>query len=514
MADMRSTSIEMHKHSNNNNGLLSSNALKVAQIETVIDPIDQDQQPPLAIDAMNFKQALFKTWSAGWPLSLSGLCTAGNSTIAHIIVVATGRKNYLPAIGLAYQWQLLTSSTAIATLFGTAIFAGNIIGRAKSDSTRAVALNGQVGGIVRSGLMLSMIMSMPVIAFHIFSASFFKAIGQDDSVANTAGDYLLGASWGIPAYFCFSMLRQFVLTAGYPKTVLIASVMDTALLGGISSLFVYGADGGMKGIGYAFSVANWTALLLFATYCVVSDRFKSYQLVNHQPCRDAIHNIKKVWCIGFPIGLQVASDLSLFTIIGAQAGRNSVTTLATNAVTDTFFLMMALTVIRFSHANAVLISREVGAKNIDAAKRLGYAGWFYGAIATVIVDICFIAGHTLLTDIVVRDKSTINQPLLQKLFLFNAMTALGDITSNMITGEARGYSYTITPSLINIFGRVLITLAIGYAFVESSENGIESFYIGRAIGFCLAAIGVCAVTAWKKHQVENNILIENNMLRE
>lgn len=456
---------------------------------------------------MNLKQAVCQTWSVGWPLSLSALCSTGNNAITQAIVVATGKQDYLAATGLIFQGQLITGPAVVASLLGVAIFSGKLIGSANSisDQDRIAHLHKKVGEVVQGGLILANTLSVPVICFNLFSEAIFKSVGQEDKVAKIASQYFIAACWGMPAYISFNMLQQFLLATNYPKTVLAASFINTVLLLGMGLLFVNVAELDIAGMGYAFSITNWLSFLLLGACCVFHPQFKQYTLLERRVFSDYCSRVKQLFCFGFPIGLQVAAALSTFFLIGIQAGKDSVKVLATNAVPDTFLSISDMVVIRFSQANSILISRKVGAKNAHDAKLLGQSGYCYSAIAITMILFLFIAGHEALTNLVVEDKSTIDNNLCTKLFFYNAISQIGGVASSMLAGEARGYYYSISPSMINIFGKVAVMLIIGYALESLFDNNVESFYIGRIIGSSIAALGILGITLWAKRQLQKEI---------
>ncbi len=296
---------------------------------------------------------------------------------------------------------------------------------------------------------------------------------------------------GISTLFAlgFNVLKQF--TDGICKPMI---SMTLLMIGNLLNIFgnwvlIYGKLGfpelGLTGAGISTLVSRVLILLVFVVYIFKSKKMNEYA----RAIKDALlsqDEMKAVFKMGYPVGIQMALESSTFTFAAVMAGWLGVIQLAAHQVVITisqlFFLMMQ----GLSFAVSILVSNSFGRKDFKSVREYARKGYFMilGISATLsILLYCFrYQAAGTFTDS--PEVSAMAVSLFFILFAYQFGDGLQICFANVLRGiqDVRPIMYAAFVSYY------LIAIPSAYILGFKAGLGIHGIWLGFPIGLTLAGI--------------------------
>ena len=296
---------------------------------------------------------------------------------------------------------------------------------------------------------------------------------------------------GISTVFAlgFNVLKQF--TDGICRPMI---SMTLLMLGNIFNIFgnwvlIYGKLGfpemGLMGAGVSTLVSRVLILIVFAAFIFKSKKMSEYA----RAIKEAVLSrgeMKGVFRMGYPVGIQMALESSTFTFAAVMAGWLGVIQLAAHQVVITisqlFFLMMQ----GLSFAVSILVSNAFGRKDLGAVREYARKGYFMtlGISATLSVLLyCFrnqAAG-------IFSDSPEVTSLAVSLFFLLFAYQ-FGDGLQLCFANVLRGIQ-DVKPIMYAAFvSYYIIAIPSAYLLGFKAGLGIHGIWLGFPIGLTLAGI--------------------------
>lgn len=296
---------------------------------------------------------------------------------------------------------------------------------------------------------------------------------------------------GISTLFAlgFNVLKQF--TDGICRPMI---SMTLLMIGNLLNIFgnwvlIYGKLGfpemGLTGAGISTLVSRVLILIVFAVYIFKSKKMNEYA----RAIKDAHLSrgeMKTVFKMGYPVGIQMALESSTFTFAAVMAGWLGVIQLAAHQVVITisqlFFLMMQ----GLSFAVSILVSNAFGRKDLGSVREYARKGYFMtlGISATLSVLLyCFrYQAAGIFTDS--PEVSAMAVSLFFLLFAYQFGDGLQLCFANVLRGiqDVRPIMYAAFVSYY------LIAIPSAYVLGFKTSLGIHGIWLGFPIGLTLAGI--------------------------
>lgn len=296
---------------------------------------------------------------------------------------------------------------------------------------------------------------------------------------------------GISTLFAlgFNVLKQF--TDGICRPMI---SMTLLMIGNLLNIFgnwvlIYGRLGfpemGLTGAGISTLVSRVLILIVFAVYIFKSKKMNEYA----RAIKEALLSrgeMKTVFKMGYPVGIQMALESSTFTFAAVMAGWLGVIQLAAHQVVITisqlFFLMMQ----GLSFAVSILVSNAFGRKDLGSVREYARKGYFMtlGISATLSVLLyCFryqAAG-------IFTDSPEVSAMAVSLFFLLFAYQ-FGDGLQLCFANVLRGIQ-DVKPIMYAAFvSYYLIAIPSAYVLGFKTSLGIHGIWLGFPIGLTLAGI--------------------------
>lgn len=296
---------------------------------------------------------------------------------------------------------------------------------------------------------------------------------------------------GISTLFAlgFNVLKQF--TDGICRPMI---SMTLLMIGNLLNIFgnwvlIYGKLGfpemGLTGAGISTLVSRALILLVFIVFIFKSKKMNEYA----RAIKEALLSrgeMKTVFKMGYPVGIQMALESSTFTFAAVMAGWLGVIQLAAHQVVITisqlFFLMMQ----GLSFAVSILVSNAFGRKDLGSVREYARKGYFMtlGISATLSVLLyCFrYQAAGIFTDS--PEVSTMAVSLFFLLFAYQFGDGLQLCFANVLRGiqDVRPIMYAAFVSYY------LIAIPSAYVLGFKTSLGIHGIWLGFPIGLTLAGI--------------------------
>ncbi len=296
---------------------------------------------------------------------------------------------------------------------------------------------------------------------------------------------------GISTLFAlgFNVLKQF--TDGICRPMI---SMTLLMIGNLLNIFgnwvlIYGKLGfpemGLTGAGISTLVSRALILLVFIVFIFKSKKMNEYARAIKEAflSRD---EMKTVFKMGYPVGIQMALESSTFTFAAVMAGWLGVIQLAAHQVVITisqlFFLMMQ----GLSFAVSILVSNAFGRKDLGSVREYARKGYFMtlGISATLSALLyCFryqAAG-------IFTDSPEVSAMWVSFVFLLLAYQ-FGDGLQLCFANVLRGIQ-DVKPIMYAAFvSYYLIAIPSAYVLGFKTSLGIHGIWLGFPIGLTLAGI--------------------------
>lgn len=296
---------------------------------------------------------------------------------------------------------------------------------------------------------------------------------------------------GISTLFAlgFNVLKQF--TDGICRPMI---SMTLLMIGNLLNIFgnwvlIYGKFGfpemGLTGAGISTLVSRALILLVFIVFIFKSKKMNEYA----RAIKEALLSrgeMKTVFKMGYPVGIQMALESSTFTFAAVMAGWLGVIQLAAHQVVITisqlFFLMMQ----GLSFAVSILVSNAFGRKDLGSVREYARKGYFMtlGISATLSVLLyCFrYQAAGIFTDS--PEVSAMAVSLFFLLFAYQFGDGLQLCFANVLRGiqDVRPIMYAAFVSYY------LIAIPSAYVLGFKTSLGIHGIWLGFPIGLTLAGI--------------------------
>lgn len=394
-----------------------------------------------------------------------------------------------------YSVTALAASTIAGTFFFLTFIVGSGFAQAVTPMVAAAAEEGddqKVRRATRMALWLSIIYGALMMIPFIWTESIMIAIGQDPEVAAQAQLYLhIVVFQMIPALLVMT-LKSFL--AALEKTAIILwSTIGTAIANGfVNYALIFGNWGapemGIQGAAIAslsMTVLNVVILLIYALW-----KTPQYRLLQNVMAPDG-EVMKKVFALGWPIGLTSLAEGGLFSASAVMIGWLGPLPLAAHGIAIQLASLTFMVHIGFSQAATVRAGRALGRHDEDGLRRGGkIAIWLSTVFAVLTMFVFFLIPEPLISAFIDPDEPAkaellqIGVALLACAGLFQVVDAL----QVMALGLLRGVQDTRVPMIMATFSYWGVGLPVSYVLAFPLGLDGVGLWLGLVVGLALAAV--------------------------
>ena len=405
----------------------------------------------------------------GMGLNVTDTIMAGQLSAAALAGVAVGNALSLPVLMFG-----------IGTLVAINPVVSHHLGAKRFD---------EIGKSARQMLWLVALIAIPSFFLVRWLPLLMPVVGVDPEIIPLATDYMLAASWGIPAYFLFSGFRYFSEGLAYTRPAMLVALGMLVVNIPADYILMHGAFGlpqlGAEGTGYATSLVQWSGGLAMIMFTA---KFKTYRRFNifartKGPDWGRIAELLK---IGIPNAMSTTMEVLLFAAVSVLMGTLSVQASAAHQVA----INIAATVFMIPLGLSLAISQRVGVSMgkglLQEARFRGFTGTAVcTGVTSITAAVLFIFPEAIVS-VYTHDVEVIN--LAVSLVFFAAVFQLSDGLQVGAFGALRGLKDTRMPMIFNLISYWFIGFSVGYYLSFNAGYGPQGLWIGLIAGLSTAAV--------------------------
>ena len=243
---------------------------------------------------------------------------------------------------------------------------------------------------VRMVIWMIFLMTPAIIFILTFTEEILLFFGQDATVSEKAGKYVLTLAIGLPFAMATMALRNFLAALEKTLIPLVLVAIGTAANGILNYAFIFGNFGmprlELVGAGIASSLAYIFGFCLFVLYIRLDKRANSFQVFKNfwQPDWP---RLKEVITLGWPISLTTLFEGMLFNAAIIIMGLIGVIEAAAYQIALNVAALAFMLPYGMSMAGAVRIGLAKGAKNKPAMRRAASTTLIASIIAIMVLAI-------------------------------------------------------------------------------------------------------------------------------
>lgn len=368
----------------------------------------------------------------------------------------------------------------------------------------------QIGLDVRQGLWLAGLLSIPGCAALYWPQAWIDWARPDATVAQYTRDYLVAATFGLPATLGTRVFVSLNSAVSRPQITMFINV--AALLGKIplNALFIWGA-GPVPALGGA-GCAVATALLAWISFALALGvwRWHPHFRLFHVPRGGNTlwpqwKLQKEILRLGVPAGLATLFEVTSFTLMAVLVARLGAVTLSGHQIVGNVAAVLFMVPLSVGFASGALVAQALGAGQPTKALLLSrHALRLTAAMALVAASLAWFCREPILAAYTADAQTrAVARRLISLALAFHFADALQIVAVSLL----RSYKVTLWP--MAIYGASLwgIGLGGGYwlayrGFASVPPLGAFGLWAAALIGLAVAALALTGLTFYvaRRHE--------------
>lgn len=386
--------------------------------------------------------------------------------------------------------QTLAAGALVSWLYGT--FAVIVFGILSSINVLVSHKHGandqaSISLIVRDGLLLAVLLTIPAFILFWNMAPLFLLFGQHPFVVILAKSYLHALSWGLLPNFISIALFDFIIGLGNTKLIMNFTIYGVSLVIFFSYSLIFGRFGfptlGIAGAGWGMTISYWMIAITVSTYVLTHNEYKKYfhQIFN----RNKPSFLWELLQVGVPMGVMYCFEVGFFFALTLIMGALGSQLQAANQIAMQYLGALMSIIFSIAQAITVRMGHLLGAKQLHSAKNTAYAGTIISGSLMGIVGICFWVFPSLLISVDFDINNPKNAEIISditKLFAIGAIFQIIEAMRISLFGSLRALKdtkFTLVTSIISFW---CIALPIGYLLASYFKLGGTGLWWGMVIG--------------------------------
>ena len=429
------------------------------------------------VRSISIKKDLYPLMKLALPLILTGLIGASIGFFQTVFLAHLGHEAM--AAGALVSW-----------LFG--VFVVIIYGTLSSINVLIAHKHGAqdvrgISRVLRDGLLLAVLLSIPAIFLFWNMAPIFLLFGQKQAVVALAEPYLHALTWGLLPTFIVVALTELVIGLGHGRVVVVLTTLSVLLALFFSFTLIFGKLGmpslGISGAGWGITISYWVMAFFFSTYLLIN---KHYQIFfKHLFKLDKPFYIWELVKIGLPMGIMYSFEVGFFFALTLVMGSLSPQLLAANQIALQYLGTLMGIIFSLAQAVTVRMGHLIGANDLPAATRATYTGLSMALTLMLLIAITYWLWPDFLisVDFDVSDReNALIVTYTKQLFAISALFQLLEASRITFFGALRALkdtNFTLVSSIMSFWG---LALPIGYLLASRFHFGGAGLWAGMTIG--------------------------------
>ncbi|MBS0532950.1 MAG: MATE family efflux transporter [Proteobacteria bacterium] len=347
---------------------------------------------------------------------------------------------------------------------------------------------------LRVGLWAAVFIGAPLTAAMFGGEHLLGALGQDETAARLAGQYLMGLSWCLVPGWWFIALRGFMGAVNRPEPalwIMLAAIPANLLL---AYMLIFGEFGmpqlGMVGAGIATTIVNLGMCAAGFWFCYTQRPFRKFQVLGHFWRMDwALTG--KLFVIGMPIAGAFLLEYGLFAIAAILMGWIGTTALAAHQIALQIASILFMAPFGISMAATVRVGHAVGRRDPVGTRRAGFSAIALGAAFMAAMVVLILATRHVIPLAFLNANSAdagATLALAATLLAAGSTFFIADGVQTIAAGALRGLNDTRMPLVFAAISFWVIGFATSYGLAFPARLEAVGIWIGFTVGLGVYAL--------------------------
>ncbi|WP_136634644.1 MATE family efflux transporter [Pseudooceanicola onchidii] len=325
-----------------------------------------------------------------------------------------------------------------------------------------------------------------------FSEPIFRAIGQEEEIAISAGLYLRIAGFGLLPAVVVMVFKSFLSALEMTRVILWVTIAAVFVNAGVNWLLIFGNLGfpelGIRGAAWASVVTQLASMLLLVVYIV--RRLPEHTMFQRM-WRPDWEAFGRVFALGVPIGMTTLAEVGLFSASSVMMGWLGEVPLAAHGIALQIASVTFMVHLGLSNAATIRAGRAMGQADWTGLREGAITATALSLAAVGVTVVIFLTLPEALIGLFLDPADpqrgaviAIGTVLLAAAALFQLVDAL----QVLAIGILRGVQETRVPMVIASISYWIVGLPIAYGL--GFPAGLEGVgvWLGLAAGLAVAAV--------------------------
>jgi MATE family multidrug resistance protein len=343
------------------------------------------------------------------------------------------------------------------------------------------------------GFWLVLLLSIPIMLVTGKLDSIMLQLGQKETTVNLANSYLDIILWAFIPALGFAMLRSVLSGLSHTRPIMFIVIVGTFfnIIGNYILGFGKFAFPRLELVGLAISstLTFWGMFIALIIYILKHPQLKIYRIFEQHIVKPSI--ISQLSKIGVPIGVFIAFELGLFTIVTFLMGSLGTEVLAAHQIVFQTIVVTFMIPLGMSYAATARVGQWFGQKNIKGVKLSTYISIAIGVGITILLTILML----LFPQSVIGLYLDINDPanneiinLALPMLTIATLSQILDAVQKITYGALQGIQDTQVPLLLSVPVLWGIGLTGGYILGFVFGWGGTGLWLGQSVGIGIVAL--------------------------
>jgi multidrug resistance protein, MATE family len=347
---------------------------------------------------------------------------------------------------------------------------------------------------VRQGLWLATMLAVPAVLLLWNVSPILHALGQQDQVADDASRYLKAIAPGFVFALWLTVIRAFMEGLGRPWPVTFITFGGVLLNVVANYTLAFGHFGfpalGLVGTGIASSIAFAVMFFGLLVYIIARGDLRAYGVFERLGSPDGEY-LRELFRIGWPIGVTLGVETSLFTITAFLMGTLGTVPLAAHQIALQCAAFTFMVPLGIGIATSVRVGQHAGRRDFQGSRKAGAAGMLLSLGVMSMAAIAFLTIPELIVRLYLDPFAAENLPVVELAVTLLGIAAVFQLFDGLQVsagGALRGLKDTRVPMLIGTTAYLVIGLGTGYFVGFVLGHGATGLWWGLVLGLSTAAI--------------------------
>lgn len=346
--------------------------------------------------------------------------------------------------------------------------------------------------ILQQGLYLSLIIGLLCMALLLVATRPVMELMQvSPEIMRPTEDYLFYMAIGLPAVSIYQAFRSYNEAINITKPITAIAVISLLLNIPLNMMFVLGfgpikAMGGV-GCGLASLIIFVLGALAIAIFTITSRFHQKVKPLKHLVKPD-VKYMSHIASIGFPIGLAIFVETSLFCVIALLIARLGPDVVAAHQITLNISSLLFMVPLSLAYALTVLVGQSLGKSDPLLSRAIWKNALLCSLLFSGLNALFLLALREPIVNLYSQDPNVTS--LAAYLLIFAALYQLSDGIQVGAAGALRGYKDTFVTLILTTISFWLVGLPLGYylGLSQHAPLGAEGFWIGLVVGLSVNAV--------------------------